>query len=643
MNNYGPMRHKPPIDGILKPKSLKEVPAYVMKKIKGFLTRLFYVIGLVYKAAPFMLFAMAFLCVLDGFLPVIGAFISSELLNGIARLIIEYGAASIVESNVFTVFKPIIFVLILQFIYLFLKKVLNHFNIMVTGISGELVVNYIKTMLITKAKEIDLSSFDRPEFYEKLENANREASMRPISILASTFNVISAVISVVSFVVVLVGLSPYAPLVILVASIPGAFVNYVYRNRSFRYLRRHSKERRLMNYYSGIMVDKDRAKEVKILGLSDTFIDRYKTVFGKYYKGLKSLTLKEGITQILVGFLSTAISCALFFYVAYTVVYEGGQIGDYSLYSGALTSIAGYVTTLLTASATIYEGTLFIDNMIEFMKEEPRVVAPADNPRLPERNAPHTIEFKNVSFRYPGTERDVIKNLSLKINEGESVVLVGLNGAGKTTLIKLLTRLYDTTEGEILLDGHNLKEYDPKALYDMFGIVFQDFGRYAESVGDNLRFGDIDAEHTDDKLHLAAKQADASSFIDLLPSGYDTPLTRMFEDNGIELSGGQWQKLSVGRAFYKEADILILDEPTASLDPLAEQEIFNRFAELSRDKITVFVSHRLSSATYADKIVVLDGGAAKEIGTHEELMEKKGIYHHLFTTQAKRYSADFDE
>ena len=217
-------------------------------------------------------------------------------------------------------------------------------------------------------------------------------------------------------------------------------------------------------------------------------------------------------------------------------------------------------------------------------------------------------------------------------------IIAGCNGAGKTTLIKLLTRLYDPTEGEILLDGKDLKDYDPKALYDMFGIIFQDFGRYAESVGENIRFGDVLREYDESEIRLAAERGSSVEFIEKLPRSFDTPLTRMFEEDGIELSGGQWQKLSISRAFYKDSDILILDEPTASLDPLAEQEVFNRFAELSKDKITVFVSHRLSSAVTASKIVVLEDGAVAEEGNHAELMAKKGRYYHLFSTQAQRYT-----
>ena len=430
----------PQNDGIKKPKGIKDVPRYLCEVIGGFFKRLFYIIRLVWGASPFVLIGMMAICLLNGFLPVIGAFISKDLLNAVAELIGSAKGAS-AALDVFETLRPLMFLLILYFIYTFLHKLFSRLNSMITGIAGELVVNHIKMMIINKADKVDIRSFDSPLFYEKLENANREAGMRPIQILNATYNVISACISAVSFVAVLASLSPYAPLIIIIAAIPGAIVNYVYRNRNFRYMRHHSKERREMNYYSGVMVSKDMAKEVRILGLGKTFIGKYELVFKKYYKGLKGLIMKEGITQIVVGFLSTAANCALFLYVAYHVVFENGQIGDYSLYTGALTSISSYVTTILTSTATIYEGTLFINNMMEFISEKVTVVPSVKEPLIPKKGAPHTIEFVNVSFSYPGSQRKVINNVSLKLEPTDSVVLVGLNGAGKTTLIKLLTRL----------------------------------------------------------------------------------------------------------------------------------------------------------------------------------------------------------
>ena len=609
-----------------------------LAKIKGFLSRLFYIISLVWQTAPMLLIVMALLCVLNGVLPVVGAYITKYLLDEVSALI---GTSSLgnVYDDLFTTLRPIVFLLILQFVYLFLRRVLDRVNGMVNAIAGELVVNHIKLAIMGKAKTVDMQSFDRAEFYEKLENANREATMRPIQILIATFNVISAVISVISFITVLLTLSAWVPIIIILAALPGAFVNYFFRNRNFRYMRRHSKERRAMNYYSGLMVNKDYAGEIKMLGLGDTFEQKYKSVFKKYFAGLKGLVVRESVTRIIVSLIFTLANCALFLYVAYDVVYGGRMIGDYSLYTGALTSVTSYVNTLVTATATIYEGTLFIDNMMEFMKEKQTVVSALPEPKRPERGVPHVLELREVSFSYPGSTHKVLDKVSLKFISGESVVLVGLNGAGKTTLIKLLMRLYDVTEGQILLDGRDIRDYDPKAYYDMFGIIFQQFGKYAESAGENIRFGDINRTASDEEIRNAAVSADADGFINELTSGYDTPLTRIFEDDGIELSGGQWQKLSVARAFYKKSDILILDEPTASLDAIAEEEIFKRYYELSKGKISIFVSHRLSSAVTAGRIVVLGGGKVVETGTHEELMAKGGEYHRLFTTQAQHYIA----
>ena len=619
-----------------KPKNSNGIFKNALLKIKGFTSRLFYIISLVWETAPAIFILMLLLCILSGVLPVFGAYISKDLLNEIAALINLSGIGAL-SSDWREALSPVLFLFIWQFVYLFLRKILERVNGMVTTIAGELVVNHIKLKIMGKAKNVDMQSFDRAEFYEKLENANREAGMRPIYILSATFSVISSVISVVSFIAVLATLSPWSPAIILIAALPGAIVNYFFRKRNFRYMRRHSRERREMNYYSGLMVNKDYAKEIKILGLGDTFEEKYRSVFSRYYKGLKGLAVKESVTRIIAGFLFTLANCAIFAYVAYDVIYGNGMIGDYSLYTGALTSVTSYVNTLVTATATIYEGTLFIDNMIEFMNEEQTVVSTVDNPPSIARGASHTLEFKNVSFSYPGSDRKVLDNVNLTLTSGESVVLVGLNGAGKTTLIKLLTRLYDVTEGVILLDGRDIREYDPAEYYDMFGIIFQDFGKYAVSASDNIRFGDIRTDHAPTDITAAAESGSADEFIRALPSGYETPLTRIFEENGIELSGGQWQKLSVARAFYKDSDILILDEPTASLDAIAEQEIFNRYYELSKGKISIFVSHRLSSAVTAGKIIVLGEGKVLECGTHDELMALEGQYHKLFTTQAQRY------
>jgi ABC-type multidrug transport system fused ATPase/permease subunit len=281
--------------------------------------------------------------------------------------------------------------------------------------------------------------------------------------------------------------------------------------------------------------------------------------------------------------------------------------------------------------------------MIEFMNEKRTIIPAAIEPEKPVRHIGHVIQFENVSFRYPGTERDVLKNINLTINAGDTVVLVGLNGAGKTTLIKLLTRLYDPTEGRILLDGKDIREYDVDEYYKIFGVIFQDFGKYAFKVNENISFGQIDKGFDSEGIYEAAVKSDADSFIQKLPDKYETPLMRIFEENGIELSIGMWQKLAIARAFYSDSDILILDEPTASLDPMAEKAVYEQFDELRKGKTSIFVSHRLSSTTLATKIVVLENGEIIEEGSHRELMEQKGRYYELFTTQASRYVESYTE
>ena len=638
----GPMGYGPPGRGhyeyksVPKPASVGDVPRYLKELLGGFFSRLFYIFKLVWQTGPWILFLMCFIALFEGIAPVIGSLISKDILNELQSAYTAYSGTEGL-SHFFT--SDVFFLLIFFFIYRILSQIISRIRTATTNISGELVVQHVKLMIMEKTKELDLASFDMPAFYEKLENANREAGNRPIQILSSTFSIISTGISLVSYIIIL-ATAPgmwWTALVMIAISIPSAVISFIYRRKHFSYMRFRSKDRRQMNYYTSTMTNKDMVKEIRMFDLADTFIDRYQGVFSHYYAGLKKLIINESVWHVVVTLISAITRCVFFAMIAFQVFMRKILIGDYSLFTGALTSIAGNVSTLISTSATIYEGTLFIDNLISFMEEEQTVVPRLEVPEKVAHNTPHTIQFINVTFRYPGTERDVLKNINLTLRPGETMVLVGLNGAGKTTLIKLLTRLYDPTEGQILLDGKDLRDYDVKDLYSIFGIIFQDFGKYAFTVKENIAFGNFHKEHLDEEISRAAMEANADEYIRKLPDGYDTPLMRIFEQNGIELSGGQWQKLAVARAFYADSDVLILDEPTSALDPMAEQEIYNQFDRLRKDKTTIFVSHRLSSATVASKIVVLEYGEIIEEGTHHELMEKHGRYYELFSTQAKRY------
>ena len=637
---YGPppMR-KLPQDNIQKPKSLKQVPGYLKKVISKFFSRYIYIFKLVWETNPVYLFAMGFVAICSGLFPILGAYVTSQLLQSVSDAYMQLKDTATIKELMVSAAKDYdVFLWIgIQLAFTVANSILNAINTTVVSISSEKVANHIKVKVITKAKSIDVSQFDLPEFYEKLENATREASFRPIQIINATFSMISNLISMISFIIALIVLSPFAPLIIIAFALPAAIVKFIYGRKNFMYMKRHSKDRRQMEYYSSLLANKDIVKEVRIFNLSDTFIGKFKETFKVYFKGLKKLILRENLWHIIIAITHALVNAGLFVFVAIHVFQGKMNIGNFSFYSGALTSVIACVSSVVAATATIYQGTLFIDNLIEFNKLKAQITPNIENPLLVERHIAHTIEFQNVCFSYPGSDKQVINNVSFTLKGGTTTVLVGLNGAGKTTLIKLMTRLYDPTSGVILLDGKDIRNYDLEKLYEIYGTIFQDFGKYAMSVEENIYFGDIDKGIIPEDIKKAAYESGASDFIERLPNNYKTPLTKLFEYDGTELSIGQWQKLSVARAFYSDSDIMILDEPTASLDAIAEQQIFNQFERLTTGKTSVFVSHRLSSATTADNIIVLEHGQVVEEGTHKELMSAQGKYYELFTTQAKRY------
>ncbi|MBE5797404.1 MAG: ABC transporter ATP-binding protein [Clostridiales bacterium] len=618
------------------PRGVGDVPRYLRELLGGFFSRYAYIVKLVWRTGKWILFLLSFIALFRGVTPVIGALISQAVLNELQE-IIQQGA---LPQSAFWQSK-VLHLLIFLFIYRVLSQVVNEVNRALNRIAGEKVVRQVKVQIMEKSKELDVASFDNPAFFERMENASREAGMRPLQILAETFGMVSTIIEFVSYLVILLAAPGlwWATLVIIAVSIPSAVINFVYRRKNFQYMRRRSKDRRQMDYYSGLLVNKDMIKEVRMYDLADTFIGRYCDVFRTYYRGLRRLIFSESAWHIAIGVVSGVTNLIFYILIAMQVFTGRIMLGDYTLFTGAIASVANCIHALVSTSGTIYEGTLFIDNLIAFMDEPTTVTPRIAQPLKVASGAGHTIEFRHVTFRYPGTERDVLHDVSFTIAPGETLALVGLNGAGKTTLIKLLTRLYDPSEGCILLDGRDLRDYDLDSLYSAFGIIFQDFGKYAVSVEENIRYGDIHKQADMEEVRAAAEQSAAGDYIEKLPGGYDTPLMRVFEPTGMELSIGQWQKLAIARAFYADSEILILDEPTASLDPIAEQEIFNQFDALRSQKTTIFVSHRLSSATIANQIIVLENGCLIEKGSHTALMALKGKYYELFSTQAKRYIA----
>lgn len=492
----------------------------------------------------------------------------------------------------------------------------------------------VNVLILEKALELDLTHFEDSEFYDQMTRARREASSRPLSLVSRTFTLIQNAISLVAFGGLLQQLSAWAVVILTVASVPAFIAETRFASQAFRLFRWRAPETRQQNYLETLIAREDYAKEVKLYQLGPMMLERYQAIFQQLYGEDRDLTLRRGLWGYLLGLVSTATFYATYVWIVLKTITGQISLGDMTMYlivfrqgqstfSGALTSIGG-----------IYEDNLYLFNLYEFLEQEiPRPTGQAAKGLVPNDG----IRFENVSFHYPDSPRPALKGVSLHLKPGEKLALVGANGSGKTTLIKLLTRLYTPDAGRVLLDGLDLREWDIEVLRRRIGVIFQNFVRYQFTVGENVGVGDVD--HLEDKARWegAAEKGMALPFIVEMPEGFQTQLGRWFK-GGRELSVGQWQKIALSRAFMRaEADILILDEPTASMDAEAEMQIFNRFRALTQNQMALLISHRFSTVRMADRIVVLEGGELIEQGTHAELLQAGGRYARLFSLQAAGY------
>jgi ATP-binding cassette subfamily B protein len=404
---------------------------------------------------------------------------------------------------------------------------------------------------------------------------------------------------------------------------------------SFRAISRRAPESRLLNYIENLLTNNETVKEIKLFGLGPSLKDRYETLFTQFLEEDTSIARRNTFASLAWGMISNLAYYGSYIWVIIRTITQAITLGDMTMFLSVFRQSQRAVQSLLENFNRLYENNLYLDNLIDFLKIEPALLSP-ENGKIAPAPIEQGVRFENVSFKYPGSEKYVLKNVNLFIKPGESIALVGLNGAGKTTLIKLLTRLYDPTEGRITLDGTDLRDFDMKSLHQRFGVIFQDFVRYQFSVKENIGFGQIEDLDNQNRIEEAADKGGASEVVSELPEGFDTVLGRRW-NRGHELSGGQWQKIALSRAFMRKAEVLILDEPTSALDAQAEYEIFLRFRELMQGRIAVLISHRFSTVRMADRIVVLSEGRIIELGSHEDLMARNQSYAHLFNLQAEGY------
>lgn len=493
--------------------------------------------------------------------------------------------------------------------------------------------NRVNVMILEKALTLNLTQFEDSEFYDKLTRARREASMRPLSLVMRSFGLIQNLISLLSFAALLVQFSVWALVILLCSGLPAFMAETKFSGDAFRLFRWRSPETRMQMYLETVIAREDHAKEVKLFGLGPLLLDRYKQIFLKLYKEDRDLTIRRDTWGFLLGLLGTAALYGAYAWIALSTIAARITLGQMTMYLMLFRQGQSAVSASLSAVGGMYEDNLYLSTLYEYL-ETP--TAPAAGSRTVGISN-DGIRFEQVSFTYPGAEHPALIDITLHIKPGESLALVGENGSGKTTLIKLLTRLYTPDSGRILLDGVDLKEWDETTLRQRIGVIFQDFARYQLLLGENIGAGDV--RHFDDERlwRAAAEQGLANELIESMPAGYRTQLGKWFKE-GRELSGGQWQKIALSRAFMRsQADILVLDEPTAAMDAGAEAQIFEHFRTLTRQRIAILISHRFSTVRMADQIVVIKHGRVIEHGNHEALMKLDGHYAHLFSLQARGY------
>lgn len=492
----------------------------------------------------------------------------------------------------------------------------------------------VNVMILEKAMTLSLSHFEDSEFYDKLTQARREASSRPLSLVTRTFGLVQNAISLTSYAVLLVGFSPWAVAILVGAGLPSFFAEAKFSGDAFRLFRWRSPDTRMQMYLETVIAREDGVKEVKLFQLGPRLLQRYRDIFKKLFVEDRRLTLRRDGWGFVLGLISTAALYGAYAWIVITTIGGAITLGAMTMYLVLFRQGQSAVAAILTAISGMYEDNLYLSNLYEYLERPvPARRGVAVHGPEPDRG----LEFQNVSFRYPGANQNALNNISMQVRPGQSLALVGENGSGKTTLIKLLTRLYDPTDGRILLDGLDLQQWDVEALRQRIGVIFQDFGRYQFSVGENIGAGD--ARHIDDseRWQKAAKTGMAAPFIDDMPEGYQTQLGRWFK-GGRELSGGQWQKIALSRAFMRsDADILVLDEPTAAMDASSEAAVFDHFRAASGDKMTILISHRFSTVRAAAQIIVIHNGEILEQGNHDSLLAEDGQYAHLFRLQARGY------
>lgn len=514
------------------------------------------------------------------------------------------------------------------------SDLINRGITLLDSLLGDLVSNKTSVKLIQHAARLDLYQFEDPEFYDKLERARKQTAGRTI-LMSQVLSQFQDFITVLFLGAGLVAFNPWLILILILAVIPSFLGETHFNQMSYSLTRNWTPERRELDYLRYIGASDQTAKEVKIFNLDNFLADRFGTLADKYYKANRDLAIKRAGWGSLLSALGTLSYYGAYVFILIQTASGLITVGTLTFLAGSFNRMRSLLQAIMNRFSQIAERALYLQDLFDFLKIEPNI-AQAKNPKPFPSKVRYGFTFENVSFKYFNSDRWAIRSLSFHLDAGEKLALVGENGAGKTTLVKLLARLYEPTEGRILVDGIDIREYDLQQLRDNIGVIFQDYVKFQLKASENIAVGNIREVESLQLIEGAAHKSLASNVVEELPEKYDQVLGKRFK-NGVELSGGQWQKIALARAYMREAQLLILDEPTAALDARAEHEVFLRFSELIEEKTAVLISHRFSTVRMADRILFLENGQLLELGSHEDLLALNGKYAELFHLQAQGY------
>jgi ATP-binding cassette subfamily B protein len=590
---------------------------------------------MVWRTSPQLTAASLLLRLVRALLPVITLFVGKLIIDDVVVLVqTPHKPETLRQWLNSSLLDWLGFLLIAEFALAVLADILGRIVSLVDSLLSERVTNSSSVRLMEHAATLDLEDFEDSEFQDQLERARRQTSGR-MTLMGQLFGQAQDVVTVASFVAGFIFYAPWLIVLLLLALVPAFLGEAHFNAQSYSLDFGRTPERRELDYVRQTAASVETAKEVKIFGLNGFLIERYVRLATNFYAANRRLAMRRASWGGLFTAIGTVGYYLAYAYIVWRTLAGEFSVGDLTFLAGSFRRLRTLLEGLLTSFSTTASQALYLNDLFSFFEVKPEILSP-DNPRPFPQPICRGFIFEDVGFRYPDAERWAVRGLSFTLHAGEVLALVGENGAGKTTLVKLLTRLYDPDEGRILLDGHDLREYDLNALRGNMGVIFQDFVRYNLSAGDNIAVGKIAARGDHARIVRAARRSQADEVISRLPTGYQQMIGKRFK-NGVELSGGEWQKIAIARAYMREAAVLVLDEPTAALDARSEFEVFKRFKELSDGKTAVLISHRFSSVRMADRILVLADGMVEAAGTHDELMAQPGRYSELFELQAAGY------